>query len=91
MSQATREMGMTKDQMKDLSGLFAQQATGTESFSNGIAPFTVQFGYVNEVCCHDGVRILDCPQSLLNAVIEWAKGQTPYVGVSIHNGALFVK
>jgi hypothetical protein len=82
---------MTKDQMSDLSILFAKQATGTESFSNGIAPFTVQFGYVHEICRHDGVRILDCPQTLLNAVIEWAKGQSPYISVSIHDGALFVK
>jgi hypothetical protein len=81
---------MTKGQMSKLSELFVQQLTGTETF-NGIAPFKVQFGYVDEICCHDGVRILSCPQALLVEVIEWAAGQSPYVGVSIHDGALFVR
>jgi hypothetical protein len=84
------EEDMTKYQMSELSGLFVEQLTGNETF-NGIAPFKVQFGYVSEVCRHDGVRILDCPKALLVEVIEWANKQEPYVGISIHDGALFVR
>lgn len=85
---------MNKQQMYSLSGVFAQLATGgtgTDIAINGIAPFTVQYGYVQEICKHDGVRVLDCPMTVLVKVLEWAKDQTPYVGVSIHDGALFVR
>lgn len=77
---------MNKQQMFSLSGVFAQLAAETS-----VAPFTVQYGYVQEICKHDGVRILNCPQTVLKKVLEWADGQTPYVGVSIHDGALFVR
>lgn len=85
---------MTNDQMDRLALLLTRVQTGEGSgLGNlgGTAPFTVQFGYVDTICRHDGVVITNAPPKLVTEVTNWADDQTPHVSVSVAYGGLCVR
>lgn len=85
---------MTNDQMDRLALLLVKVQTGEGTGLGrlgGTAPFTVQFGYVDTICRHDGVVIKDCPPKLVTEVTRWADNQSPHVSVSVRHGGMMVQ
>ena len=84
---------MTSGQMVELAAWLARKQTGGGMFHDGMAPFTVRFGYISEtsgVCKHDGIVITDAPPRLLYDLIEWREDQSPTVSVHVGYGGLLV-
>ena len=82
---------MTMGQMVELAAFLARKQMGSDAYLDGMAPFTVQFGYVDTICRHDGVVIKDCPPALVYALQEWRDDQSPTVSISVSYGGLFVR
>jgi hypothetical protein len=82
---------MISDQVRALALHLATQLTGGGMFGDGSAPFTVQFGYVSQICKRDGVLIRDASPAVTTSVIKWAETQQPDVYVSVQNDGLMVR
>ena len=82
---------MVSDQVGALARHLATQLTGSGLWGDGSAPFTVQFGYVQEICRKDGVLIRDASPAVTTSVIKWAETQQPRVYVSVQNDGLMVR
>jgi hypothetical protein len=75
------------------------QATGGLAL-NGTAPFTMELGYVDphsNICKHDGLKIVDAPQHILDAAMSWVHATQgkhepgEYVTASLSGGALLIR
>lgn len=85
---------MTKDQCKELIGVLANLMTDGGMFHDGVAPFTVQFGYVSKpagICKNDGIVIRNgAAPVVVKTIMGWAEEQSPHVMVFIEYDGLFV-
>lgn len=82
---------MTRDQLTDLTDLIIRETT-RDTFSHA-APVTLQLGYLGEPIRTVAARVLSAPPGVVARIVDWGETQRangPYVGVSIHEGALHV-
>ena len=70
---------MNAPQMAELLGVISNRVNGDRHEllgpNNGTAPVTLQIGFINKICMHDGIVVTDAPPAVMDAIMKWVSEQ----------------